>query len=90
MIPGGLDNGDMTGINELTNSGPRQRISQPPASSSDAHTGGGELRGAMYKATWGRIFAHVYDAAFILAERRGFRDVRKNLVGKSKGRVVEL
>jgi ubiquinone/menaquinone biosynthesis C-methylase UbiE len=44
----------------------------------------------MYKATWGRIFAHVYDAAFILAERRGFRDVRKNLVGKSKGRVVEL
>ena len=44
----------------------------------------------MYKATWGRIFALVYDTAFILAERRGFRDVRKDLVGQSKGRVVEL
>ena len=48
------------------------------------------MAGPVYKATWGRIFAVVYDTAFILAERRGFRDVRKDLVGQSKGRVVEL
>ena len=48
------------------------------------------MTGPVYKATWGRIFALVYDTAFLLAERRGFRDVRKDLVGQSKGRVVEL
>jgi ubiquinone/menaquinone biosynthesis C-methylase UbiE len=48
------------------------------------------MAGAVYEATWGRVFAHVYDTAFVLAERRGFRDVRKELVGQSKGRVVEL
>ena len=48
------------------------------------------MAGAVYKATWGRIFALVYDTAFILAERRGLRNVRKDLVGRSKGRVVEL
>ena len=48
------------------------------------------MAGPVYKATWGRIFALVYDIAFILAERRGFRDVRRDLVGHSKGRVVEL
>ncbi|MGP0029785.1 MAG: class I SAM-dependent methyltransferase [Acidimicrobiales bacterium] len=48
------------------------------------------MAGAVYEATWGRVFAHVYDAAFVLAERRGLRDVRKDLVGQSKGRVVEL
>ena len=44
----------------------------------------------LYEATWGRVFAHVYDAAFVLAERRGLREVRKDLVAQSKGRVVEL
>jgi ubiquinone/menaquinone biosynthesis C-methylase UbiE len=48
------------------------------------------MAAAVYEATWGRVFAHVYDAAFVLAERRGFRQVRKDLVGQSKGRVVEL
>lgn len=48
------------------------------------------MAGTMYKAAWGRVFALVYDTAFILAERRGLRDVRKDLVGQSKGRVVEL
>jgi ubiquinone/menaquinone biosynthesis C-methylase UbiE len=48
------------------------------------------MAGAMYEATWGRFFAHVYDTAFILAERRGFRDVRRDVVGRSSGRVVEL
>jgi ubiquinone/menaquinone biosynthesis C-methylase UbiE len=48
------------------------------------------MAGRVYKATWGRIFALVYDTAFILAERRGFGDVRRDLVGQSKGRVIEL
>lgn len=44
----------------------------------------------VYEATWGRVFAHVYDTAFVLAERRGFRNLRKDLLGQSTGRVVEL
>jgi ubiquinone/menaquinone biosynthesis C-methylase UbiE len=48
------------------------------------------MPGRLYEVTWGRVFAHVYDTAFVLAERQGFRDVRKELVGQSKGRVVEL
>jgi SAM-dependent methyltransferase len=43
-----------------------------------------------YEATWGRVFPLVYDTAFVLAERRGLEDVRRELVGRSKGRVVEL
>jgi ubiquinone/menaquinone biosynthesis C-methylase UbiE len=45
---------------------------------------------SFYEATWGRVFARVYDMAFVLAERRGLRDLRKDLVGRSSGRVVEL
>ena len=48
------------------------------------------MPGPVYEATWGRAFALLYDSAFTLAERRGLRDVRKGLVGQSKGRVVEL
>jgi SAM-dependent methyltransferase len=44
----------------------------------------------IYEATWGRAFAHVYDAAFVLAEYRGLREVRKDLIALSKGSVVEL
>lgn len=44
----------------------------------------------MYDATWGRIFARVYDSAFVLAEWRGLGDLRRDLVGRSNGRVVEL
>ena len=48
------------------------------------------MAGPVYEATWGRVFAHAYDAAFVLAERRGLRKVRKDLLALSKGRVVEL
>lgn len=48
------------------------------------------MPGRIYEATWGRAFARVYDTAFILAERRGLRDVRKRLVSQAKGRVVEI
>jgi ubiquinone/menaquinone biosynthesis C-methylase UbiE len=48
------------------------------------------MPGSVYEATWGRVFAQVYDTAFALAERRGLRNVRQELIGQSKGRVVEL
>ena len=48
------------------------------------------MPGPVYEATWGRVFARVYDAAFVLAERRGLRELRKDLLDQSKGRVVEL
>lgn len=48
------------------------------------------MPGPVYEATWGRVFALAYDTAFFLAERHGLRDVRSELVGQSKGRVVEL
>ena len=48
------------------------------------------MPGAVYEATWGRAFPRLYDTAFLFAERRGLRDVRKDLVSQSTGRVVEL
>jgi SAM-dependent methyltransferase len=45
---------------------------------------------AIYRATWGRGFAVLYDTAFLLAERRGLRTVRKDLIGRAAGRVVEI
>jgi ubiquinone/menaquinone biosynthesis C-methylase UbiE len=48
------------------------------------------MPGPLYEATWGQVFARVYDTAFVLAERRGLRDVRRGLVGRAKGRVVEI
>lgn len=48
------------------------------------------MPGRIYEATWGRVFAGVYDTAFILAERSGLRDVRKGLLSQAKGRVVEI
>ena len=48
------------------------------------------MSGPIYQATWGRVFARVYDTAFVLAERRGLRDARKGLVSQAKGRVVEI
>ncbi len=48
------------------------------------------MPGPVYEATWGRAFPRVYDTAFLFAERRGLRDVRKDLVSRSTGRVVEL
>jgi SAM-dependent methyltransferase len=41
-------------------------------------------------AAWGPVFARVYDTAFVFAERRGFRNVRKDLMSRARGRVLEL
>jgi SAM-dependent methyltransferase len=61
-----------------------------PTTRSDSRVSGSQMAGPVYKAIWGRVFALVYDTAFILAERRGFQQVRKDLIGQAKGRVVEL
>jgi SAM-dependent methyltransferase len=42
------------------------------------------------EVAWRPVFARVYDTALVLAERRGFRDVRKHLVSRARGRVLEL
>jgi SAM-dependent methyltransferase len=42
------------------------------------------------EAAWAPVFARVYDTAFVFAERRGFRDVRKDLLRRARGRVLEL
>jgi SAM-dependent methyltransferase len=42
------------------------------------------------EAVWGPVFARVYDTAFVFAERRGLRNVRRNLVSRARGRVLEL
>jgi SAM-dependent methyltransferase len=44
----------------------------------------------VYQATWGRVFARVYDTAFTLAERRGLREIRREVAGRAAGRVIEL
>jgi SAM-dependent methyltransferase len=73
-----------------TSSSARARQAAPHFSEMDISRRGRTDGRHLYEATWGRVFAHVYDAAFVLAERRGLREVRKDLVAQSKGRVVEL
>ncbi len=48
------------------------------------------MRDSTVGTAWRRVFAALYDAAFILAERRGLRDLRATLIGEATGRVVEL
>jgi ubiquinone/menaquinone biosynthesis C-methylase UbiE len=45
---------------------------------------------ATYEAVWGRVFATAYDAAFVPAEMRGFRSIRRELAGQATGKVLEL
>ena len=42
------------------------------------------------QTVWAPVFARVYDTAFVLAERRGLRRVRENLLSGATGRVLEL
>lgn len=46
--------------------------------------------GAIYDATWGRLFAAVYDRGLAASEDAGLREMRRSLLGEAKGRVVEL
>jgi ubiquinone/menaquinone biosynthesis C-methylase UbiE len=42
------------------------------------------------EVAWSPIFARMYDTAFILAERRGLEEVRRDLVSRAKGLVLEM
>ncbi len=44
----------------------------------------------VYEAVWGRVFAKAYDVAFVLAEKRGLSAIRRDLIGRAAGRVLEL
>ena len=46
--------------------------------------------GRIYDATWGRAFSALYDAGIKATEEAGLRDMRAQLVGAARGRVVEL
>jgi len=46
--------------------------------------------GRIYDATWGRGFAALYDRAFKASEEAGLRDMRRQVLGEARGRVVEL
>lgn len=46
--------------------------------------------GRIYDATWGRGFSALYDRAFQASEEAGLRDMRRELLSQSRGRVLEL
>jgi ubiquinone/menaquinone biosynthesis C-methylase UbiE len=46
--------------------------------------------GKAYDATWGRLFASVYDRALKATEENGLREVRQALLAGARGRVVEI
>jgi ubiquinone/menaquinone biosynthesis C-methylase UbiE len=46
--------------------------------------------GRAYDATWGRLFASVYDRALAASEDNGLRDMRQALLADARGRVVEI
>ncbi|MCB0874656.1 MAG: methyltransferase domain-containing protein [Solirubrobacterales bacterium] len=43
-----------------------------------------------YDATWGRLFASMYDRALAGSEDAGMRDRRRDLVAAASGRTIEL
>ncbi len=46
--------------------------------------------GRFYDATWGRLFAALYDRNFKIAEEAGLRQMRRELLAAAGGRVLEL
>jgi len=46
--------------------------------------------GRIYDATWGRLFAALYDRNFKAAEEAGLRQLRRELLARAQGRVLEL
>jgi ubiquinone/menaquinone biosynthesis C-methylase UbiE len=46
--------------------------------------------GRIYDATWGRLFAAVYDRGFKATEEAGLREMRCELLAAARGRVLEL
>lgn len=46
--------------------------------------------GRIYDATWGRGFSALYDRCFRASEEAGLREMRRDLLGGARGRVLEL
>ncbi len=46
--------------------------------------------GEVYDATWGRLFAALYDRGLRATEEAGLRQMRRELLTEARGRVVEL
>jgi ubiquinone/menaquinone biosynthesis C-methylase UbiE len=46
--------------------------------------------GRIYDATWGRAFSALYDRCFKASEEAGLRDMRRDLLARARGRVLEL
>jgi ubiquinone/menaquinone biosynthesis C-methylase UbiE len=46
--------------------------------------------GQLYEATWGRLFAAMYDRSLKATEEAGLRQMRRELLGGAGGRVLEL
>ena len=46
--------------------------------------------GRIYDATWGRLFAAVYDRGLKSTEEAGLRDMRRELLAGAGGRVLEI
>jgi ubiquinone/menaquinone biosynthesis C-methylase UbiE len=46
--------------------------------------------GKAYDATWGRLFASLYDRALKASEENGLGDLRRALLADARGRVVEI
>jgi ubiquinone/menaquinone biosynthesis C-methylase UbiE len=46
--------------------------------------------GRIYDATWSRMFSALYDRAFEAAEEAGLREMRRELLKRARGRVLEL
>jgi len=46
--------------------------------------------GKAYDATWGRLFASVYDRGLKASEEHGLGEIRRALLAEARGRVVEI
>jgi SAM-dependent methyltransferase len=46
--------------------------------------------GKAYDATWGRLFASLYDRVLKASEENGLGDMRRDLLAEARGRVVEI
>lgn len=51
---------------------------------------GGGLARRAYNATWGRVFAALYDRMLADTEEAGMRDRRRELLAAARGRTVEI
>ncbi len=48
------------------------------------------VAGRIYDATWGRLFAALYDRGLARSEEAGVREMRRELLATAHGRVLEL